>query len=146
MIPLPLLVVASICFKLKIIAAQLATYILNIIGLQAVQYSSIIEMRHCDVLVEDSCGGLRSLISLTALASIFAYQLKANLPRKILLFLSAFPIATFTNACRIVFLASISEIFGTNYIQGTLHNISGYMVFAFAFFILYAIKKLIEKK
>jgi exosortase len=145
MIPLPLIVVAFICFKLKIIAAHIATFILNMIGLQATQESSLIKMQHSYVLVEDSCGGLRSLVSLTALGSIFAYQLRSGLVRKLVLLVSAIPIATISNACRIVFLSAVGEIWGSQYTQGVLHEFSGYMVFAVAFLFLFAVKKLLEK-
>jgi len=146
MIPLPLIVVAFICFKLKIIAAQSATLMLNLFGFHAVQESSIIKLPHSYVLVEDSCGGLRSLISLTALGCIFAYRLKLRLSMKILLFLSAIPIATFSNACRIVFLSLVGEIWGTDHTQGFLHDISGYLVFVIAFLMLYGVKKLMTRK
>jgi exosortase len=143
MVPLPLILVAFICFKLKIIAAHLATFILNRIGLPAIQLSSIIKMAHSNVLVEDSCGGLRSLISLTALGCIFAYRLRIRLMKKMLLFASAIPIAVITNACRIVFLSAVGEIWGTEFTQGFLHDLSGYLVFVFAFLMLYAVKKLL---
>ena len=145
MVPLPLIVVAFICFKLKIIAAQLATFILSSMGFSAIQLSSIIKMRHCYVLVEDSCGGLRSLISLTALGAIFAHRIRLALFPKTLLFLSAIPIAVISNALRIVFLSVVSEIWGTEYAQGALHDLSGYLVFVFAFLLLFAVKKLLEK-
>jgi exosortase len=146
MIPLPLIVVAFICFKLKILAAQFATLLLNLIGLHAVQQSSILKLDHSYVLVEDSCGGLRSLISLTALGCIFAYRLKLRLTKKMLLFISAIPIATVANACRIVFLSAVGEIWGTNYTQGFLHDLSGYMVFVIAFLMLYAVKIILTEK
>lgn len=143
MIPLPLIVVAFICFKLKVIAAHLATLILNLIGLPAVQLSSIIRLSHSYVLVEDSCGGLRSLISLTALGCIFAYRLKLRLTMKMVLFLSAIPIAVIANACRIVFLSAVGEIWGTMYTQGFLHDLSGYLVFVIAFLMLFGVKKIL---
>ncbi len=145
MIPLPLILVAFICFKLKIIAAQFATFILNLIGLHAVQQSSIIKLSHSFVLVEDSCGGLRSLISLTALGCIFAYRLKLRLTKKILLFLSAIPVATISNAFRIVFLSAVGECWGTEHTQGFLHDLSGYLVFVFAFLLLFAVKKILTE-
>jgi exosortase len=145
MVPLPLIVVALICFKLKIIAAHLATLILNIIGFHAIQQSSIIKLPHSYVLVEDSCGGLRSLISLTALGCIFAYRLHLRLSMKLLLFLTAVPIAVITNGCRIVFLSVVGEIWGTQYTQGFIHDLSGYLVFVFAFLLLFGAKKLMTK-
>ncbi len=143
MVPMPIILVAFVCFKLKIIAAHLATLVLNLMGLPALQQSSLIMMSHSYVEVEDSCGGLRSLISLAALGSIFAYRLKLRLSKKILLFASAIPIAVVTNALRIVFLAAVGEIWGTQYTQGFLHGLSGYMVFIFAFLMLFTVKKLL---
>lgn len=144
MIPLPLIVVAYICFKLKIVAAQLATLMLNILGFGAVQLSSYIKLTHSYVLVEDSCGGLRSLVSLMALGSIFAYQLNARFIKKMILFAMAVPIAIVTNASRIVFLSIIGEVWGAQYAQGILHTVSGYLVFAFAFLFLFVLKKILE--
>jgi exosortase/archaeosortase family protein len=85
------------------------------------------------------------LIALTALGCIFAYRLKLRLSKKMLLFASAIPIATITNACRIVFLAAVGEIWGTRYTQGPLHGISGYLVFVFAFLFLFAVKKILTE-
>jgi exosortase len=145
MIPLPIIVVAYICFKLKILAAQLATMMLNLIGFSAIQEKSVIKMAHSYVLVEDSCGGLRSLISLIALGCIFAYRLKLRLTKKMVLFVSAIPIAIITNACRIVFLSVVGEVWGAQYTQGFLHAFSGYAVFAFAFLMLFAVKKILTE-
>ena len=144
MIPLPLILVATFSFKLKILAAQLATFVLNEIRLPAIQLASLIKMSHTYVVVEDACGGLKSLISLTALGSLFAYQIKTNSIKKTILFVSAIPIAVLTNAARIVFLAAIGEIWGIQYAQGFLHHFSGYLVFTFAFLLLFAIKELLE--
>ncbi len=144
MIPLPLIVVATISFKLKILAANLATMMLNNIGLPALQEASLIKMHHTYVVVEDACGGLKSLISLAALGAIFAYQLKGRLLKKIALFTSAIPIAVIANAFRIVFLGAVGEIWGVQYAQGGLHSFSGYLVFALAFLLLFFIEQLLE--
>jgi exosortase len=145
MIPLPLILVAAISFKLKILAAKLATFMLNHLNLPAFQLASIIKMKHTYVVVEDACGGLKSLISLTSLGALFAYQLKSGLFKKTILLLSAIPIAVITNAFRIVFLAAVGEIWGVLYVQGILHDISGYLVFAFAFLLLFTIEQIFEK-
>jgi exosortase len=144
MIPLPLIVVAAISFKLKLIAAQLATWMINGLHVPAVLWeASLIKMKHSVVVVEDACGGLRSLISLTALGAIFGYRMRGTLTKKIIIFFSAIPIAVVTNAIRIVFLSLIGEIWGSQYTEGFLHSFSGSLVFAFAFLFLFAFKKLL---
>ena len=144
MVPMPEVVIANISFKMKIFAAHLATIVLNHMRMPALQKGSIILMRHAQVQVEDICSGLRSLISLMALGSIFAYWMKASLWKRIFLFLLTLPIAIITNVCRIVFLASVSEIWGPEYAQGFVHEAAGFTVFGLAFILLFAAGRLIE--
>jgi len=144
MIPLPMVIVANISFKLKLFAAEMSTMLLNKMRIPAIQVGSIIKMRSAYVIVDDVCSGLRSLISLTALGSIFAYWMNTIMIKRYLLFLATVPIAIITNVCRIVLLSAISEIWGSEYATGFIHNVSGFMVFALAFILLYATGKLIE--
>jgi exosortase len=144
MVPLPSVAIVNISFQLKLFAASIATQILNNTGLRAEQHGSIILMQHAQVIVDDVCSGLRSLISLTALGSIFAYWLDGPLWKKIILFLTTIPIAVVTNVCRVIVLASISEIWGSEYASGFVHDATGFMVFVLAFILLLAAGKLIE--
>jgi len=144
MVPVPLVVIANISFKMKIFAAKIATVILNRIGIPAMRDGSWIRMRHAQVIVDDVCSGLRSLISLTALGSIFAYWMNAPLYKRIMLFLSTIPIAVITNVFRIIFLSFISEVWGPKYAIGFVHDLSGFLVFALAFALLYAVGRILE--
>lgn len=144
MIPIPEVAIVNISFKMKMLAAQMATVLLNKIGLLAIRKGSIIQMQHAHVIVDDVCSGLRSLISLTALGAIFAYWMEAPAFKRILLFASTIPIAIATNMIRVIFLAGVSEIWGAQYATGVVHDASGFMVFALAFLLLYAVGKVLE--
>lgn len=145
MIPIPIVTIISISFKLKILAAQLATTVLNDhLRIQCYQDGSIIRMQNAHVIVDDVCSGLRYLISLTALGSIFAYWIKAGFFKKLLVFTSSIPIAVLANAFRVIFLSVVSEIWGVQYVTGFLHDFSGLAVFAIAFVLLYSVVKLLE--
>ncbi len=144
MVPMPLVVINKVSLQLKMFAAELATMVLNNMGIQALRDGSIIKMRHAHVTVDDVCSGLRSLISLTALGSICAYWLKGKMWKRIFLFASTVPIAIITNMCRVVALSAISEIWGTEYAEGLVHDVLGFMVFALAFVMLMAVGKLLE--
>ena len=84
MLPLPEVVIVNISFKLKMFAAELATQFLNSINIPAIREGSLIKMPHAFVVVDDVCSGLRSLISLTALGSVFAYWLKGPIWKRVL--------------------------------------------------------------
>ena len=145
MIPFPEVVITNISFRMKIFAAQIATYILNYhMRIPAIREGSLIKMRNAYVMVDDVCSGLRSLISLTALGSIFAFWLKGPVWKKIILFLSTIPIAIITNVCRIIFLSTVSEVWGPQYAEGFVHDASGFLVFGLAFVLLFSVARLIE--
>ena len=144
MMPLPLVVIVNISFKMKLFAADIATRIINSIGLLAIREGSVIKMEHSYVIVDDICSGLRSLISLAALGSIFAYWLKAGWVRRAALLISTVPIAVIANVGRVVFLAFVSEIWGSKIATGIVHDISGFLVFAIAFILLLLVTKILE--
>ncbi|MBF0478090.1 MAG: exosortase/archaeosortase family protein [Candidatus Omnitrophica bacterium] len=144
MFPLPLVIITNISFRMKMLAAKIAAVILNHIGIPALREGSMIYMRHAYVVVDDVCSGLRSLISLLALGAIFAYISSKTKVKKWILFFSTVPIAVITNVVRVVILASIAEIWGSQYTKGFVHDTTGFLIFAVAFILLYAVGRLLE--
>jgi len=144
MIPVPLVVITDISFKMKIFAAKIATSILNSSGIPAVRDGSVIRMQHAQVIVDDVCSGLRSLISLMALGGIFSYWMKSTMVRRYILFATTIPIAILTNVFRVIFLSSVAEIWGVQYASGLIHDVSGFLVFALAFVLLYVLGRVLE--
>jgi exosortase len=144
MIPLPEVTIVNISFRMKMFAASISARTINAIGILAIRDGSVIRMPHAYVIVDDVCSGLRSLISLGALGSIFAYFFKAPLWKRIALFLTTIPIAIITNVFRVVFLAFVSEVWGHEAASGLVHDFSGYSIFIIAFILLAASGKLLE--
>jgi exosortase len=144
MIPLPLVTIANISFKLKIFAAQISTVIINKLGVPAIRDGSIIKTMHSYLIVEDPCSGIRSLIAMIALGTLMAYLGNLTKIKKTILFLSSIPIAVSCNVIRIVTLSLVSEMYGAKLTTGTFHTIMGVLVFVFAFVGLVALSKLLE--
>lgn len=144
MIPLPLVLVGNLTVKLKLLAAQCATFILNRIGFPSILDGSTIRMPNSFTIVGAPCSGLRSLISLITLGLLFAYALKVSLIKKVLLLLSSIPIAIATNVMRITLLSVVNDLYGEKAAMGFFHDFSGFLVFAIAFISLYGISRLLE--
>ena len=145
MMPLPLVAIVGITFKMKLFAAHWANKIINAMGIRAILEGSVIKMRHTHVIVEDVCSGLRSLISLLALGTIIAYlSAKLTRPKKVIVFFAAGAMAIFANIVRIVFMAVTSEVWGANFTEGPLHTLSGLLVFVIAFIGLMIVVKELE--
>jgi exosortase len=144
MMPLPLVAIVGLTFKLKIFAAYWANKVINAIGVRAILDGSIIKMSKTHVIVEDVCSGLRSLISLLALGAIIAYLSKLTRPRKVVVFAAAGVMAILANIVRIVFMALTSEIYGAKFTEGFLHTLSGLIVFVVALVGLLIVVKELE--
>lgn len=144
MIPLPMVAIANLSFRLKILAAQISTFIINSLGVAAIREGSIIKTRNSYLMVEDPCSGIRSLIALIALGALMAYFSNISRPKKVVLFLSSIPIAVSTNVIRIVSLSLASEIYGTKFATGLFHDTMGILVFVFAFVGLIIVGRVLE--
>jgi exosortase len=135
MVPLPGIWLIAVSFHLKMAAAALATGLLNLGGLAASQAGSTIHVPRVSVIIDDSCSGLRSLISLIALASLWAALLPGAVrgSRRALLVAASVPIALLANIARIIVLVLIAVTAGAPAAAGFMHHGSGLVVFGIAF-------------
>lgn len=144
MIPFPMVAIANISFRLKIFASQVATMIINTVGIPTLREGSVIKTAHSYVVVEDPCSGIRSLIALIALGILMAYFSDISRVKKIVLFLSSIPVAIFANVIRITVVVIASEMYGPKFATGIFHDVMGALVFVFAFLGLALVKKILE--
>ena len=134
MVPLPGILLIGISFHLKLAAASLATTLLQLIRIPAVQEGSFIRLPQLTMLIDDTCSGLRSLLSLAALATLWASWLPAQtgLWRRLAVAAASIPIALAANMVRILVLTVIALIWGRAAAEGFLHYGSGIVVFGVA--------------
>lgn len=146
MIPLPMVLISNLSFRLKILASQISVFIVkNLFGMPVIREGSVIKTAQTYLVVEDPCSGIRSLIALIALGVLMAYFSKLTKSKKIILFLSSIPIALLSNIFRIVVLILVSEIYGAQVATGKFHDVMGILVFVFAFLGLASVQKLLEQ-
>lgn len=134
MIPLPGVLLIAISFKMKLAAAWLASSGLTLLGLPAQQAGSMIHVRGISVIVDDTCSGLRSLISLIALSTLWTSLMppEAKPWHKLFIVLSSIPIALAANMIRIIVLVLLSAIYGAKIAESFIHYGSGVVVFGVA--------------
>ncbi|MEW5925025.1 MAG: exosortase/archaeosortase family protein [Candidatus Zixiibacteriota bacterium] len=137
MIPIPYVVYFSATFPMQLLASKVSSVLLNIIGMPVVRQGNIIHLPNQALEVAEACSGMRSLVSLMALGAIYAYLSQKRLSAKIILFVSAVPIAVISNVFR-VFLTSIF-VYTTDLTvtEEPFHSIMGAMVFVVAFILLF---------
>lgn len=144
MLPLPNVIIIAISFKMKMLAAQLASGAVNLMGIPITRDGSTIYLPAGSLVVGDPCSGLKSLISLFALGVVFTQFTNAPAFKKSILCLAAIPIAVISNVLRIMLLILAAHVYGEKAALGFFHDFTGMLVFVFAFIGLVTIAKLLK--
>jgi exosortase B len=132
-VPIPGWVIDSITGPLKSYVSVSATWLLTHAGYPIVREGVTLYVAQYQLLVEDACAGLNSLISLTAI-SLFYIYISHNASWRYALFLMLWivPVALLANLVRVIILVLITYHFGNAAAQGFLHSTAGLVMFATA--------------
>jgi exosortase len=96
------------------------------------------------LLVEDACAGLNSLISLTAVGLFYIYLMhNASWRYSALLLMLLLPIAIAANVVRVIILVLLTYYAGNEVAQGYLHDFAGIVTFVSALLLIFGIDKLL---
>ncbi len=142
-VPLPFLVFNAFAFPLQRLAARNAAWVLDVIGVPVFRDGNVIHLAHAVLGVTEACSGIRSLISLFALALAWAHLSLPSLGAKVFFVASTVPITIVANAGRVVLTGLIGQWFGMRYAQGFFHSFSGWVIFLVAAACLFAIDRAI---
>lgn len=133
MVPLPVLVYNEIVFPLQFVASSFATSVLDTLNFFPVlRQGNILVLPHNRLEVVEACSGIRSLMSLIALALGYGYFAERNRYIRIVLVLAMIPLAVLSNGFRVVGTASLTYYWGTKAAEGFLHSFSGWVIFLVA--------------
>ena len=133
MIPLPATVFYAITFPLQRLAAQNAAWALDMLGVPVLMDGNILHLSRISLGVVEACSGIRSLISLLAVAVAWAYLTLPGVVSILILAAAAVPITILANAVRVVTTGLIGQWLGIEYAQGFFHSASGWVIFLVAF-------------
>jgi len=134
----------QITFPLQIIASKTATFLLMLAGVPAVREGNIILLPSAQLEVAEACSGIRSLFSLLTLTIVYGYLAETKTGVRVLLALMAVPIAVLANALRIAFTGLVVEHWGVEHAEGTVHLLSGWLVFVASLALIFLLHRLIQ--
>jgi len=142
-IPIPYVIYNSLTFPLKLFATKMATSLLQLVGISVYRDGNIIVLPNTTLQVVDACSGIRSLISLLAICSILAYFVN-GFWRKVIIVISAVPIAIGVNILRIFITGILSYKLGKSAAEGFFHTFSGILVFAVSLALIFLVHRLVK--
>jgi len=143
MIPSPTLM-EQITFPLQIIASKTASFLLMLAGVPAIREGNIILLPSAQLEVAEACSGIRSLFSLLTLTIVYGHLAETKIGVRVLLAFMAVPISVFANALRIAFTGLMVEGWGVERAQGTIHALSGWLVFVASLGLIFLLHRLIQ--
>jgi exosortase D (VPLPA-CTERM-specific) len=145
MVPIPYIIYDAAAFPLKIFVTKVSVATLKAIGIVVMREGNIIMFPDLTLEVADACSGIRSLISLLALAVAYAFFLRISPLRRLLLICAAIPIAIFTNSIRVIVTGILAQHWGAKAAEGFFHEFAGMVVFALAMAMLVSLGALLSR-
>ena len=129
----------SLTFRLRLLSSTISAITLNGIGIATIRNGTGIHSAAAGGFVfnvADPCSGLRSLVVMVALAAPYAYFTQQSLMKKWVLFCLSVPLAVLGNSLRIVTVAIVAEIWGSEFAMKVWHDFSGFLLFAISAFLM----------
>ncbi|WP_448586853.1 exosortase V [Thermaurantiacus sp.] len=139
-VPLPGWLLDSLTLPLKYVVSDVVTAIMSRLGYPIVQVGVTLYIAQYQLLVEDACAGLNSIISLTAMSLFYIYLMhNASWRYALILVTLVLPIAILANVVRVIILVLVTYYLGDEMAQGYLHDGAGLVTFVSALLLIFAI-------
>jgi exosortase len=116
----------SLMLLRKVVSVVFAVF--SLLGYPLVQDGNVLVLPRGSVGVADACSGIRSLTGCLFAGSFLAAIYLESIGKKILLVAAAMGLAFLTNLLRSLFLTSWAYAYGSEAIEGRLHDATGYAV------------------
>ena len=145
MIPIPTIALNQITFPLQLLASQLATGLLSAVSVPVLRQGNVIQLPSTSLEVVAACSGIRSLMSLVALAAIFGYLINRGIWQRWLLVILAVPIAVVANSIRIMGAGILAQYWDPDKAEGFFHLFEGWVIFVLSLALLVIADKMISR-
>jgi exosortase len=141
-IPPPTSLLQAATAPLKEFVSQAASSWVGAFGIPVAREGVTIFVAQYQLLVEDACSGMNSIVGLTAVSLLYIYLVRgSNLLYALALTTCVVPIAIFANILRIMVLILLTYFFGNEVAQGFLHFMAGLFLFSTAILFVFMVDK-----
>ncbi len=120
------------------------SFVFGILGLPLLRQGNVLVLPHGQVGVAEACSGIRSLTGCLFAGSFLAALFLERFWQKILLIVAALLLAFLTNLLRSLFLTSWAYAYGSDAIEGKLHDATGWVVLGLTTICLFCLLPLLS--
>jgi exosortase len=131
MLPLPYRLEMFMVSPLRRVATLGSTYLLQTLGISAVAEGNLIVLDGVTLGVVDGCSGLGMLVTFVAISAAVAIVIRRPWLDKVVLFLSALPIALVANVLRITLTGALAQTVSQRLADG-FHELAGWFMMPLA--------------
>jgi exosortase len=144
MIKIPLFIYQQMTIPLQSLAAQVATWGLQTIGIPVWREGNVLNLASKPLEVVEACSGIRSLLSLAFLAIAYGRLFESRMWVRLTLLVSTVPIAIICNSARITLTGILTE-YKPEIAEGAYHAFEGWVIFMFELVVLLSFHRLLTR-
>ena len=145
LIPFPDQLYIQLTFPLQLKVSQMSEAIISLFGIPVHRAGNVLTIPQKSFEVVEACSGLRSVITLLTLSVVMGYFLLVRTTSKLLLVAASIPVAIFVNLIRVVTIVLLFHSFGLDLYEGTLHTVTGLLIFLIALVTLFLLQRILEQ-
>jgi exosortase len=139
-VPPPGWLIDRMTAPLQMFVSLAAEHLTRFLGYPVARQGVSLVVAQYQLLVEDACAGMNSLMGLTAVSLFYIYMVRrASWRYALLLVALIIPIAVIVNIIRVLALILITYHLGNEAAQGFLHATTGMVLFGMALIIIFGI-------
>jgi exosortase len=132
MVPLPYRLASALSGPLQRLATVVSTFVMQVLGLPALSEGNVILLNEAEIGVVEACSGLRMLVVFFALATAVALVSQRRFIDKVVLVLSAIPIALISNILRVTATGILHEMVDSATANAFFHDVAGWLMMPLA--------------
>jgi exosortase len=145
MIPLPYFVAIALSAPLQSLATVVSTFIMQVGGLPALSEGTVIRINDQAINIVEACSGLSMLMVFIALSTAMALIVSRPLVDRIILLVSAVPIAVTANILRVTITGILYETTSSAMAHTFFHDVAGWLMMPLALGLLWLELKILDR-
>ncbi len=137
MVPLPIAVYSRMASPLQLLASQVASTVMNATGVPVLREGNHMTLPGgLQLFVAEACSGMRQLTGFLALTTAVAYLSSRAAWYRVVIIVSAAPIALTANITRVLLTGYIMHFCNPEFALGTFHTVEGLLMMGFGLLLL----------